>query len=381
MCAALAAGAAPYLPKDDSVVLERLPTRPGDPVATELRRLRAEAAVAPADPAAAVRLARRYFDLAMAEGDPRYVGYADAALRPWRRATEPPVEVLVMRGLLRQYRHDFDGALADLARAAARDPENVTSRSWSAAIHMVRAEYAAARGACAALEPVASELLATGCVAFVDALTGKAHAAYERLRSALERNPDASTGLRQWAITRLAEMAWHLNDSRLAERHFRDALALGETDNFLLAEYADFLLEHGRPAEVVPLLKDWVRSDTLLLRLALATNALKLPEAERHIRALGDRFAAAALRGERLHMQEEARFLLDLKGDGRSALVAAAENWKSQREPRDALVLLEAALAARDQAPAASALAWLESSGFESARLRRVADALKSLGR
>jgi hypothetical protein len=100
-------------------------------------------------------------------------------------------------------------------------------------------------------------------------------------------------------------------------------------------------------------------------------------EAEAHIQALADRFAAAALRGERLHMGEEARFLLGLKGDARGALAVAAENWQSQREPRDALVLLEAAVAARDPRTAAPALQWLEESGFESARLRQLAAQLK----
>jgi hypothetical protein len=39
---AIAAHAAPYVPTDDATVLERLPVRPGDPVARELRQLRAE---------------------------------------------------------------------------------------------------------------------------------------------------------------------------------------------------------------------------------------------------------------------------------------------------------------------------------------------------
>jgi hypothetical protein len=38
---AITAYAAPYIPKEDSVVLEHLPVRPGDPVARELRQLRA----------------------------------------------------------------------------------------------------------------------------------------------------------------------------------------------------------------------------------------------------------------------------------------------------------------------------------------------------
>ncbi len=364
---------APYEPKDEAAVLERLPLRPGDPAATDLRRLRAALAAAPQDASRAARLAQRYFELAQADGDPRYVGYAEAALRPWAGSDAAPAEVLFARALLRQYRHDFGGALRDLAAAAQRDPGHVGAHAWRAAIFMVGADYAAARQECAALEPIASELLATGCRAYVDAATGSLRTAYRDLGEALARRPDAAPEIRLWALTRLGEMAWRLEDAGGAERHFREALALGVNDNFLLAAYADFLLEQGRPGEVVQLLRSWTRSDTLLLRLALAAKTLRLPEAEAHAKALADRFAAAALRGERLHLAEEARFQLQLKGDARAALGLAAENWKTQREPRDAAVLLEAAAAVRDAAAAAPVLRWIEDSRFESARLRRLA--------
>jgi hypothetical protein len=376
---AIAAPAAPYLPGDDATVLERLPARPGDPAMLELRRLRAALGASPQSAAAASALARRYFELAVAEGDPRYVGYAEAALRPWRDAVRAPAPLLVVRGMLRQYRHDFAGALEDFERAAQADPEAALPRAWRAAIFMVQADYPAARRECEALEPIASELFATGCAAYVDATTGKARAAYRRLADALARRPDAAPDSKLWTLTRLAEMAWRLGDAPLAERHFREALALGVTDNFLLFTYADFLLERGRAKQVLALLKGGERSDTLMLRLALAARALKLPEADRYARLLGERFGAAGLRGEKLHLQEEARYLLDLRGDPARALAAARENWNKQREPRDAAVLLEAALAARDPAAAAPALAWLETSGFESERLRRLAARLKEL--
>lgn len=354
---------APRVPPDDDQVLERLPARRGDPLMAELRQL------------SGIALAWRYFELAMAEGDPRYVGYAEAALRAAKEDTG--ADALFVRGLLKQYRHDFDGALADLAAAAQRDAQHVGARSWRAAIHMVRADYAAAREECRRLLDIASELVATGCRAYVDATTGRAAAAYRELRAALEARPDAPPSLRLWTLTRLAEMAWRLEAHGDAEDHFRAALAIGINDNFLLAAYADFLLERGRPKAVVALLRNWTRSDTLLLRLALAEKRLASPEAARHVRALEERFAAAGMRAERLHLAEEARFLLDLKGDAPAALAVAAENWKSQREPRDAAVLLEAAVAARAPGPAAPALRWLEESGFESARLRRLAAALK----
>jgi hypothetical protein len=378
LASATLASAAPRVPADDREVLERLPVRPSDPLAAELTALRAEVAAGPSNPVPAVRLARRYFDLAMAQGDPRYVGYADAALRRWYADAGQHPGVLTTRGLLRQYRHDFDGALEDLAAAARLDPRDPEPHAWRAAIFMVRADYPAARLECEALRARSSELHAAGCLAYVDATTGKARIAYAALGGALARNAAAPASLRLWVLTRLAEIAWRLEDARAAERHFRDALALDLTDNFLLAAYADFLLEQNRPAEVVALLKDWTRSDTLLLRLALAERALRAPGAEPHARTLGERFADSAQRGERLHLQEEARYLLELKGDARAALAAAVENWKAQREPRDAAVLLKAALAAKDPRSAAPALEWLDATRFESPALGRVAASLKA---
>src|SRR5438128_546974 len=79
-------GAAPHVPKDDATVLERLPGRRDDPAVAELRQLRAALAAQPGDVDAAAGLAKRYFELAAAEGDPRYIGYAEAAVRPWRGA-------------------------------------------------------------------------------------------------------------------------------------------------------------------------------------------------------------------------------------------------------------------------------------------------------
>jgi len=114
--------AAPYVPRADEEVLERLPVKPNDPAMREIRELRSALARDPQNLERAIRLARRYFEQALAQGDPRYVGYAQAALKPWWDLPEPPVPVLVMRATLNQYRHDFSSALADLARALERDP-------------------------------------------------------------------------------------------------------------------------------------------------------------------------------------------------------------------------------------------------------------------
>ena len=378
---AAAVQAAPYLPKDDATVLERLPVRPGDPVARELRQLRAELARDPQNLETALRLAERYYELAGAEGDPRYIGYAQAGLRPWWELRDPPLEARVMRAILKQSIHDFSAALQDLEAATHEDPKNALAWSWRAAIHMVQADYAAARADCGALKPIESELDAVACTAYLDGATGKAAAAHRALSAALARSSDASPETRLWVLTRLAEMSLRQGDVKQAEEHFRAALALGVRDQFLLAAYADFLLDQGRPAEVIALLRDWVRSDILLLRLAFAEKALDAPAAKEHIEALRSRFDAAALRGDKLHQQEEARFNLYLLGRKEKALALAQENWKLQREPRDARMLLEAALAMNDPGAGKDALDWLERSGHEDPGLRRTAEKLKALKR
>ena len=378
---AAAAQAAPYVPKDDATVLERLPVRPGDPIARDLQRLRAELARDPRDLEVALRLAERYFELAGAEGDPRYIGYAQAALKPWWDLPDAPTGARVMRAIVKQYSHDFSGALRDLEAATREEPRNALAWSWRAAIHMVQADYTAARADCEALRGIETELGTVACAAYVDGTTGKAAAAHRTLAAALERDPGVSSAAKVWVLTRLAEMSLRQGDARKAEEHFRSALDLEVRDQFLLAAWADFLLDQGRPAEVVELLRGWVRSDVLLLRLTLAEKVLDAPAAKEHIQALKARFDAAALRGDKLHLQEEARFNLHLLGQKERALALAQENWKSQREPRDARVLLETALATSDPSGAKEALDWLERSGHEDPRLRQTAEKLRALKR
>ena len=88
-------------------------------------------------------------------------------------------------------------------------------------------------------------------------------------------------------------------------------------------------------------------------------------------------FAAAALRGDTLHQQEESRFLLQVERDAKRAVNLAVANWTTQREPYDARILLEAAVAARRPDRAQPVLDWLAKSRHEDPRLTAIADALK----
>jgi Tfp pilus assembly protein PilF len=371
------ASAAPFTPASDTEVLEVLPARAADPRMRELRQLRADLARDPQSADAAVRLARRYYEEVAAEGDPRYIGYAQAALAPWWAQANPPVPVRVMRAIVLQFSHQFDAALADLDAATQQDPQHGEAWAWQAAIRLVQADYAGARRACEQVAQLATPLIGSACRAQVDSLTGQAEAAAAALQDALSRNPQATPEEQLWALTRLAETEHRRGRHAEAEAAYRRALALNITDGYLLAAYADFLLDRQRPAEVLVLLKDKTRSDLLLLRLALAAKALKDPALAAWQNDLTARFDAARLRGDSVHEKEEARFALAVLGDAPRALALARKNYGVQREPADARVLLEAAVAARQPAAAEPVLQWLASSHIESVALQSLARELK----
>jgi len=134
--------AAPYVPADGSEVLERVRDRPLDASARELRLMRAELSRDPQSLALATRMARRYIEESRARGDPRYLGYAQAALTPWWTQPQPPNVVLVLRATIRQSHHDFDGALEDLSRVLKTAPANAQAWLTRATILQVRGEYA-----------------------------------------------------------------------------------------------------------------------------------------------------------------------------------------------------------------------------------------------
>lgn len=370
--------AAPFTPADPDQVLEKLPLAAIDAQARELQGLRRQLADRPDDLELALRVARRNLEIGRAEADPRYYGYIQAALAPWWNQNPPPTEVLLLRAVLRQNRHDFAGALADLRQVLAVQPRHPQAWLTQAVIEQVQGEPAAALRSCLALRRFARSLLFNACASGALSRGGQAEFAYASLRRALESAPEADAEERLWALTVLAEIAEQRGAASAAEAHFRDALALGRRDVCLLGAYADFLLDQNRPAEARELLKDEQRADNLLLRLALAERRLNDPAWQRHAELLEARFAAARQRGDGTHFATEARLRLDLRQQPREALELAQRNWaQGQREPQDARLLLEAALAASQPDAAREVLDWMARVKLEDQRLAALSQHLR----
>ena len=373
--------AEPFVPSDESQVLERLPiARQADAKLRELRRLRSELSDDAGNLELALRLARGYMEVGRSAGDPRYMGYAQASLAAWWDLPSPPPGVLLLRAIARQNRHDFDGALDDLNRLLRLEPRN--ARAWfnRAVIQQVQGDHGAALASCRPLRRV-NYLLAAACEASAASLSGDAERSYDLLQRALAAFPAARTEDRLWALTGLAEIAVRLGREKAAERHFEAALALDPRDLYLLAAYSDFLLDQDRPRAVTTLLAEENRSDALLLRRALAAARLDAPRSDDLVASLEARFAEGRLRGDSLHLGSESRFRLHLLRQPDAALRLALENWAVQREPVDARYVLEAALAAGDVEAAGPVIAWRRSSGLEDVRLAALEQRIEEVER
>ncbi|HEU4844381.1 MAG TPA: hypothetical protein VFT05_08975 [Burkholderiaceae bacterium] len=366
-----AARATPYLPAHGGDVIEVLPRR-ADATQTELRRLRLALNARPRDVELATALAQRYIAVGRDASDPRYLGYAQAALAPWWREAAPPSAVLLLRATLLQSTHQFPAALADLERLLAAEPSNAQAWLTRATVLTVRGDYAGATASCARLSALANELVTAACIASVGALTGRAQPSEQLLALVLQRGASAPPEQRQWALTLLAEMAAQRGDARQAELRYRGALTLNPHDAYLLGAYADFLLDQGRPADVLTLLKEHTRVDALLLRHALALRLMPGATAAlaADVAALAARFSAATERGDTLHQREQARFALYLQHDAATALTLARQNWAVQKEAADMRIYLEAALQAHDAAAARPLLDWIARNHTEGATLR-----------
>lgn len=366
------AASEPYRPTDDAQVLERLSFKASDPVARELTTLRTNVRENPRDLVSAVQLATRYIEQGRSEGDPRFIGQAQAVLSPWWNEPTPPPAALLLRATIRQNAHEFDRALADLDQVLAVQPTNAQAWLTKAAILQVQARYDEARRACQRLARLAAAHVLLGCLGDIGGVTGQSAKSKEFLQQALS-DPTLSGRERIWVATIVAEISTRTGAIQEAEQHFAEAFTVGIKDQYLLGAYADFLLDQHRYRDVVALFQSETKADGLLLRLALAEQALESSSFKNHVAELEARFAASRERGTSVHVREEARFTLALQQDAKRALPLAQANWDVQKEPADARILLESALADKNRAAAQPAIEWLKTNHLEDFRLQQLA--------
>lgn len=335
-----------------------------------LRRLAALRRMLQTDPRD-VGMAGRYSRLALEHyavtGDARFLGFAEGALAPWRNDPAPPEAIWILRARVLQTEHRFVDAAMELDRLLRKHADSVESMLLAADAWRRAGAIDKAKARCAGLALAGRQDLARYCAADVLLSLGEAERAWE-LAAMLSNFPeDADDGARQWTLGVKADAAAAAGRHRAAESFYRHALALPRPPIALHVAYADLLLSNDRPREALDNLARLPEADAVLLRRAMAARRLGLPELEDYRDRLLRRFAdAEALGTAARHLREKAMFALHVEQDPHAALGYARENWRIQKGPEDAAILVHSAVAADDLAASQMVYEWRQRFGAAS---------------
>ena len=357
----------PQVPDDDALIVLQVVSSPEQRALNALER---DVDARPSDPLALQALIDAYLRLGRHTAEPRYFGRAEALLAPRVSGAHPTPGWALRMADIWQYRHEYDKALGLIEQVLAADPYQSQALLMRAAIRQTQGRFDLVHADCRTLLTRGEATLGTTCLAQALSMTGKLAQAQRLLTSLLARAGELPVSQRVWMLTALADAEERLGQTERAEAALREALESDADAHYARLALADLLLDNDRAAEVAPLLANMPPTEGALLRLAEAQRRLAFPDREAAL--LSQRFEEASRRGERLHRRDLARLYLNVLVDRQAALSWALENWKEQREPADARLLAEAALAAGDRASLETIRQWRGRTGYQDVRLERI---------
>lgn len=326
---------------------------------------------------ASLRYARAVFLLGLTEGDLRWYGSAKAALQPWWSAATLPAEGHFLRALVKQGFHDFPGGLDDLAAAIRLDPSRAEFWSWRFSLHLLTAQMDAARADCQDIRQRFGHDEAQACVATLMVRSGQAAQAIPEFNR-LVALPDYQGALTQdW-------LRYHQGEAYRATGRYDEAIAVWEQhlkarpDSHLVRlSLAELLNQQGQYARARQVAASSSPTDALLVQWLLASRGLKDGETQRLADQFDSRMRNQALRRESLIERPTLVYLIRYGADPAEGLKLAAENWTTQNEPQDAVLLVEAALRLNQPRMAAPVLDWMARTGYTDAVLQPLAQQLQ----
>lgn len=367
--------AAPYTPKSDDEVLERLPE---DFRGTRARQQRQELAEDPENVRDSVALARSYLTTAQTEGDPRYLGYARSVLRPWWDLASPPASVLWVRGWTRAAGFEFDRARADYETALAQAP-TLADVAWARLeVQLAQGDFRAATEGWQPFAGRVSPARRAVAKARLAVTRGQVDAAFQELRPFAEVTPPLPPDEQEWVLLALAELARRQGRNDEADRWFGVWRRLGRRNVEGLAEWADFQMDQHRPAAVDAVLSTEVMLDPLAVRWLESTRGttqtnLALRAGRDSVRTgLRTRLEARLARGDATVLPVLLRFLLREEFERATATELARDLWTVRRELRDARIVLEAARRIGDATLATPVRDWVRTNQVADVRLEAV---------
>ena len=382
----MACGASPLLAQDRfqpaaSAVVLPVSVHAGGGSAASLRELDKAWRAQPRDLTTAMAYARAVFILGLKEGDLRWYGSAKAAMAPWWSSTDLPAQAFFVRGLIKQGFHDFKAGLQDINQAVALEPQRAEFWSWRFALHLLLADMGAARQDASEIDKLFGPEEAQVYRAVWMYRSGQALPAVGLLKASLRlpRFQDASS--QDWLGFHLGEAHRVAGQSEAAVAVWSARLKANPEAHLLRLSLADVLNQQGRHAraKTVAMAKQSTSAltDALLMQALLANRGLKEADEKRLASLMDARLKSQALRQETLIERPKLIYQIAYGQDMAAGLALSQENWQLQKEPPDAVLFAQAALALGRARVAEPVVKWAEQTGYTDPQLAPLIAQLK----
>lgn len=290
-------------------------------------------------------------------GNPRDLSTAESLLKNLPQP-EPP-EARLIRVYISQARHDFDAARRQLEAVVEAYPGMAHAWTMLADVHRVSGHLDEAKYACRKRLAIAPDVTGLVCLASVLGLTGENDQAKRLLKQAADSLPPLHS-MQSWINGTRAELAAREKDLELAARLYERAMRMEDPPLYLVAEFVDVLLKNDEPMRALAVLERNTKNSALLVREAMALQALGRNEWRDVDDTLQELFELEQRRGEAIHLRERAAWALYVRHNADAALQIAHQNFSTQKEPEDVQLLIDAANAANRPDAATPARRFLE---------------------
>jgi hypothetical protein len=119
-------------------------------------------------------------------------------------------------------------------------------------------------------------------------------------------------------------------------------------------------------------------TDALLMQALLASRGLKAPDEAALAQQMAARLQSQALRQESLIERPRLIYQIAYGQDLAGGLALSIDNWQLQKEPPDALLFVQAALALKQPRAAEPVVQWVQATGYTEPQLDRLIARLRT---
>ncbi len=335
----------------------------------------------PEDLQIALAYARLVFNLGSSEGDLRWYGSAKAALQPWWQATDLPADGFFMRGLVKQGFHEFDSGLRDINQAISLDPKHAEYWSWRFSLHLMQANMDAAKQDVDEIQKLFGSEEANIYRAVLLYRTGQPLPALKLLDESIRSSGHQDAASQIWIGFHLGEAHRVANQPDKALTLWRRLLQAYPQSHLLRLSLTDLLNQKKKykEAKTVATSNSLITShltDALLMQALIASRGLNATDEALLASQMAARLQTQSLRQESLIERPRLIYQIAYGRDLASGLALSIDNWTLQKEPSDAVLFLQAALALNQAKSAEPVVRWAASTKYSDPQLSPLIDAI-----